>query len=221
MSARHVISSFFMSLDDDQATQIFCDYDIVLQAVSFASKNRIEPDFEYANTFPGEHYRLLGGLIGTLKPQVMVDIGTFKGGSARVMLDYGSDTSRVHTFDLYSYLSFDNTVLTEKDFVDKKLVQHLEDLSDPVIFNKNFDLLVEAEFIMMDGPKDDIFESKFLHLLAALKQTNKPKWLFIDDIRFTNMSDLWRSIKSPKLDLSSFGHFSGSGLVNIAEGLLI
>jgi hypothetical protein len=35
------------------------------------------------------------------------------------------------------------------------------------------------------------------------------------------MIDLWRSIESPKLDITSFGHFSGSGLVDISKGLLL
>ena len=35
------------------------------------------------------------------------------------------------------------------------------------------------------------------------------------------MIDLWVSIESPKLDVSSFGHWSGTGLVDISEGLQI
>jgi hypothetical protein len=45
------------------------------------------------------------------------------------------------------------------------------------------------------------------------------KLLILDDIRFTNMIPLWRAISSPKLDLSSFGHWSGTGLVDISDGL--
>jgi len=74
---------------------------------------------------------------------------------------------------------------------------------------------------MLDGPKDDEFERTFLHLCCRLKPFNRPRWLLIDDIRFENMVHLWRSIKSPKLDISSFGHFSGTGLVNIEKGLFI
>lgn len=41
----------------------------------------------------------------------------------------------------------------------------------------------------------------------------------LDDIRFLNMWRLWRSIRSPKLDATSFGHWSGSGLVDLHNGL--
>ena len=45
------------------------------------------------------------------------------------------------------------------------------------------------------------------------------KLLIMDDIKFINMIDLWRNIKSPKIDLSSFGHWSGTGVVDISDGL--
>jgi hypothetical protein len=40
-----------------------------------------------------------------------------------------------------------------------------------------------------------------------------------DDIRFVNMVDNWNAIASPKLDLTSFGHWSGTGLVDLSEPL--
>ena len=51
-----------------------------------------------------------------------------------------------------------------------------------------------------------------------MKLTKKPRWLFLDDIRFTSELLSWRRIQSPKIDLTSFGHFSGTGLVDISEG---
>jgi len=33
------------------------------------------------------------------------------------------------------------------------------------------------------------------------------------------MTNLWASIESPKIDLSPFGHWTGSGLVDISECL--
>lgn len=220
MHARHVISSSFMSLDDDEATQSFSDYHVILKALEVAAFGYIKPDFVFANVFPGEHYRLLMGLIESLRPRTLVDIGTHRGCSARIMLDYGFQNSRVHTFDLHDYTNFEWTVLTDEDFNSGRLTQHLKDLIEPQVFNEYRGLLEEADFIMLDGPKDDHFEKTFLHLLKDITFTGSPKWLFIDDIRFDNMQCLWRSIKSPKLDLSSFGHFSGSGLVNITKGLI-
>jgi len=221
MTARHVISSIFCSLDDDEATQIFKDYELIAEAVKFAAANPICPDFEWANVFPGEHYRILAGLVQVLKPTNLIDIGTYRGCSARVMLDYSNPEAKVSTFDLYHYRSFDWTVLNEQDFISGRLTQYFSDLKDVYMFNKHRDLLESADFIMLDGPKDDEFERTFLNLCTQLKPSTRPKWLLIDDIRFDNMVHLWRSIKSPKIDISSFGHFSGTGLVNIEKGLLI
>jgi hypothetical protein len=75
---------------------------------------------------------------------------------------------------------------------------------------------------MLDGPKDGQFEERVLELLAHHIQPQKEgkrRYLFLDDIHFQNMLVNWRRIASPKVDLTSFGHFSGSGLVDVTEGL--
>lgn len=221
MDARHVITGIVCSVDDDPAAQAFSDYSLVLQAIEYAANNPIEPDFTFANAFPGDHYRLLSGLIQKIDPDLMVDIGTYRGCSARVMLDNSSESSSVITYDLYAHDTFDWTVLEDNDFASGRLSQQLKDLSDPDVFNEHKAYLNDAEFIMLDGPKDDRFEKVFLENLATLSMTHKSRWLLIDDIRFDNMYKLWRSIQSPKIDLSSFGHFSGTGLVNIEKGLIL
>ena len=77
---------------------------------------------------------------------------------------------------------------------------------------------MNADFIMCDGPKDGIFEKRFYSLLSTLNFPVKDRWLFLDDIRFPSEMPSWRLICSPKIDLTSFGHFSGTGLVNISNG---
>tara|TARA_B100001057_G_scaffold296830_1_gene297033 strand:- start:111 stop:329 length:219 start_codon:yes stop_codon:yes gene_type:complete len=70
----------------------------------------------------------------------------------------------------------------------------------------------------MDAPKDDNFEYKMMRLFLKLDK-KKGKLLILDDIKFVNMIDLWRRVKSPKIDLSSFGHWTGTGVIDISEGL--
>ena len=41
--------------------------------------------------------------------------------------------------------------------------------------------------------------------------------MIIDDILFVNMIDFWRKIKSPKVEASCFGHWSGTGIVDISD----
>ena len=58
--------------------------------------------------------------------------------------------------------------------------------------------------------------------ITGIKSTKlhskEKKFLIIDDIQLINMIDFWRSIRSPKFDATSFGHFSGTGVVDISNG---
>ena len=38
--------------------------------------------------------------------------------------------------------------------------------------------------------------------------------LVFDDIRLWNMLEIWREIRHPKIDLTSLGHYTGTGLVD-------
>lgn len=220
-TVRHPIESACWSVDDDPAAQNFDDWDYVVEAVKTAAICRIQCDNPFVNAFPGDHYRILAGLVYNLDrskgPLKLVDIGTHLGTSARTMLDFSPDEDTVETFDVNTWDSYSVSYLNEKDF-ESRLTQHVEDLMDPQVFAKFAKMLCEADFIMCDGPKDGIFEQKFYSLLSSLEFPKKPRWLFLDDIRFPSEMVSWRLIDSPKLDLTSFGHFSGTGLVNISEG---
>jgi hypothetical protein len=106
---------------------------------------------------------------------------------------------------------------SSSDF-DEKLRQIIGDLSQDDVFKENFDILNDADIIFMDAPKDDKFEYKMAEQFGKLKQ-KEFRILILDDIQFVNMIDFWRRIKSPKLDVTSFGHFSGTGIFDISNGL--
>ena len=216
---RHAIESVCLSVDDDPSVQAFTDYEMICRAVVLASRQNLKIDNPFANAFPGDHYRLLSGLMLELQPKVIVDIGTHFGTGTRVFLDYAPG-AQVHTFDVTPWDQFATTYLNHKDFVENggRLTQYIADLSNPDVFSSFTELLTEADFIMCDGPKDSKFENKFYTLLSTLNFSEKPRWLFLDDIRFMSEIGNWRSVESPKIDLTSFGHFSGSGLVDISKG---
>jgi hypothetical protein len=226
MLVRHVIESACWSVDDDTAAQSFSDWALVCRAVFFAANTRLDIDNPFANAFPGDHYRLLSGLLSALNDKSsinsIVDIGTHYGTGTRVMLDYAPE-AKVTTFDVTAWDKFPTTFLQESDFVSNggRLTQYLENLQHTDVFNKHKELLINADFIMCDGPKDGVFEESFISKLASLSFPNKPRFLLLDDIRFTTEMPLWRRIQSPKIDLTSFGHFSGTGLVNISNGLVL
>ncbi len=221
---RHAIPSFVVSVDDDPAAQAWQDWHLIADAVYKASSIRFDCDAEMINVFPGDHYRLLGGLFQCIQPKTLVDVGTAQGLSVRAMVDTCPFDAKIATFDVIPYDdkgAFPVTYLTEKDF-EGGVTQYLDDIAHPSNFMKYLPLLNKADFIMLDGPKDGQFEERVLELLAAhLKPhvESGTRYLFLDDIHFQNMIVNWRRITSPKVDLTSFGHFSGSGLVDVTEGL--
>jgi predicted O-methyltransferase YrrM len=176
-------------------------------------------DSHYFNIYPGEHYRLLKAIALELKPKTVVEIGTHTGMGSLALTQGLPQASKVHTYDIVSWDQLPSH-LNKNFFSSKKITQHLFNLADLEHFSSNQEIIESAEFIFCDGPKDGDFEYKFVSNLSTLKPS-KRRILMLDDIRFKNMIDLWQSINSPKLDLSSFGHWSGTGLVDISNGLQI
>jgi predicted O-methyltransferase YrrM len=185
--------------------------------VGLAKDNERLSDAKYYDVFPGEHYRLLSSLCRTLAPPSIIEIGTFTGMSAAAILRGLPEKSKLTTFDISAWRDFDSH-LSEKDFASGRIAQVLDDLSDPSKFEKYRDLFIHSRIIFLDAPKDGVFEHRFLSNLARLQPASSCL-MILDDIRVLDMCDVWRSIQSPKLDLTSFGHWSGTGLVDMSAGL--
>ena len=195
--------------------------DLVLKSLEFAFKNKIK-NFnnklkytELFNIFPGEHYRLLSAIAKLGKPKVIVEIGTFTGMSAFAF--FQNHKGIIYSFDLVDFKKF-QTHINKK--YRKNFTQFLVDLSIFKNFNKYQNILNKADIIFLDAPKDGIFEYKFVQFLKKLKK-KKNKLLIIDDIKFYNMLNLWDGIESPKIDLTSLSHWSGTGIVDISDRLKI
>jgi predicted O-methyltransferase YrrM len=199
---------------------------LALKAIERAFKERIDtsgcnpqaPDFQHFNQYPGEHYRLLKALSSCLAPKTVVEIGTYTGMGTTSIYQGLSEQSEIVTFDIVKWDSFE-THLNSDVFNSRRITQRLSDLSIEENFLQFKSLLGKAELIFCDGPKNGRFEAAFLHLLKTLPADEGLRILMLDDIHFPNMIDLWRSIRSPKLDITSFGHFSGTGLVDLSGGL--
>lgn len=167
---------------------------------------------DYFTVWPGEHYRLLGALVKVMRPRVVIEIGTDTGLSALTIKKFLPADGRIVTFDLRPWRSVEGTDLREDDFADGRLEQKLVDLADPKAFEANRDLLASAELFFIDGPKNISFETAFMEHLRTIKFA-KPPILLFDDTRLTSMLKFWRDLPYPKLDLTGFGHWSGTGLV--------
>lgn len=217
--ARHSEYSMLFSADDDVSQPSGNLIALALDAVQNARRLSLDdvsarmkrPPY-YPSIWPGEHYRLLAGLVLALQPKSVVEIGTAEGLSALSMKTTLPAESRLTTFDLIGWRSYPGCCLVEDDFEDGTLVQHVDDLTKPPVVSKYRQLLEEADMIFVDAAKDGIVEQQLLDNFTSISLQKKPLLVF-DDIRLWNMLKIWRRIPSPKLDLTSFGHWSGTGLV--------
>lgn len=164
-----------------------------------------------AFVWPGQHYRLLAALVEVLKPGTVIEVGTFDGASALALLENLPPAGRLATFDIVPWQHVTPTLLRSEDLDDGRFMPITADLRHPKILNEHADLLRTADLIFIDGPKDGRFEYDLLSALDTLDLKSGTLLLF-DDIRFWNMLDFWRTLDLPKLDLTGFGHFTGTGL---------
>ena len=107
---------------------------------------------------------------------------------------------------------YEGSLLREEDFSDGRLRQSTEDLNDPSVFAAHREAFARADVINLDDPKDRVMEQRLLDRFETLAFSETPLIVF-DDIRVWNMLKVWRLIQRPKLDLTSFGHWTGTGLV--------
>jgi len=170
------------------------------------------PSTDFTPIWPGEHYRLLAVLVKLLQPRTVVEIGTLHGLSALALKKFLPKTGRVTTFDVLPWTAFPETCLRSADFDDNQLRQQIGDLANPSVFDIHRRLMEQADLLFVDGPKDGIFERELLGNLETVKRDNSLLIVF-DDIRVWNMLAIWHDIRRPKLDVTSFGHWSGTGFV--------
>jgi predicted O-methyltransferase YrrM len=171
----------------------------------------------YVHAWPGEHYRLLSALIAEMGPTTIVEVGTFTGLSVLAMLPVLREETRLVTFDIFPWQDIPGTMLRGSDFVPGRVDQVVGDLGDLDVARRHAELLGKADLIFLDAAKDGTLETR---ILANFERVGlKPGALLVlDDIRVWNMLAIWRRIARPKLDFTSFGHFSGTGLVDWQSG---
>lgn len=201
-------------------------FQLLMSAFQYAQRNEIFsinselPDSIFYNVFPGEHYRLLKGMVSATRATKVVEIGTFTGmGSFALMQGFEGRPGNLTTYDLVPLREF-KSHLTDAFVTSNHFEQRIVDLAVKESFEQELDRLSSADIIFLDGPKDGKFEYTLLQHLTRLRGTDS-RMLVIDDIRFLNMTALWRSIKSEKFDCTSFGHWSGTGVVDISDGLVL
>jgi predicted O-methyltransferase YrrM len=167
------------------------------------------------SVWPGQHYKLLHALVSLLAPSSIIEIGTASGMSTLAMKDALAQDGKIVTYDMIPWQTQSHAVLRDEDFADGRLEQRTDDLSSPAGWRRNADLLRRAEFIFVDAAHNGEQERAFLRGFDEVGLAAKPIVMF-DDIHLWDMLTFWREISRPKLDLTSFGHWSGTGLVDYA-----
>lgn len=218
LGARHAELSAVLSADDTHGQPSRRLLELSSTLIAQASQTQLSSVRErgapeWIDVWPGEHYRLLRTLIDLIQPLLTIEIGTFSGLSALAMLSGLQPGQRLVTFDIVPWQEMRGTYLRDSDFTDGRLSQELGDLGDPETFQRHAELLSRADMIFVDGPKDGMFEQRLLDNLAHLSL--RPQVLIVfDDVRLWNMLPIWRRMERPKIDITSFGHFTGTGLID-------
>jgi len=144
-----------------------------------------------------EHYKLLAYFSTLFEDEILLDIGTYKGCSS-LALSYNTN-NKVKSFDLGDYKQISKN-LDNIDYI-------LGDFTD----SKYLDLVMKAPLIMLDTDHEGPFE----HLAYQyLKDINWVGYLLLDDIHLNKpMAEFWNQIDNEKYDITTLGHWSGTGLV--------
>jgi len=163
--------------------------------------------------WPGEHYRLLTAACDIVQPKLAVDVGTATGLSALAMLR-SPGVGRVVTFDIepWSVSKWGGSTALREDDFGPRLIQEVDDLGVAGVFDSFASTMSSAGLIFVDGPKDGVFEPAFFTKLYS-HPPKVPQLLIVDDIHVMTMVRLWHGLPGPRLDFTSFGHFSGTGLL--------
>jgi predicted O-methyltransferase YrrM len=219
LKVRHSIPTYALSLDDElncpnkrlieiglEAARRAFDIDLYPIANLFP-----EDTARFLNIWPGEHYRLLAALVEVLEPSLVIEIGTATGASCLTMKNFIPQNGRIVTYDIVPWDQYPGSGLKTTNF-DSQLEQRVIDLTDINQADSQYSLLKEADLIFVDAAKDGKMENIFCEMFDNIRFTQKPIIVF-DDIKFMSMLEVWRKIKHPKLDITSFGHWSGTGMV--------
>jgi predicted O-methyltransferase YrrM len=217
VQAMHSEMSVISSAVDDPGQPNEYLIDLLLRAGSIAPSTELSSladrcsnlqDATFVQQWPGEHYRLLAALGVALNAQSVLEIGTFTGLSA---LALRSTVPSVITNDIVPWAEIPGTVLNGSDF-DSGVSQLIGDLSNPLVFKKSSELILAADFIFIDGPKNGKFEVNIEPQLRTLLR-GSGKVVVWDDTRVMTMVGFWRSLDLPKIDATSLGHWSGTGII--------
>lgn len=153
-----------------------------------------------------EHYRLVRYLASKVDTDV-IELGTHAGTSAIAM---SLDTNHtILTYDIVEEKTRDYSELSNITF---RLADYRSDDQYRSFFER-------SRMIFIDAPHDGAFERD---CFAWLKEQNFKGIAVWDDIHLNDpMRHFWRDIDLPKLDVTKYGHITGTGIVFFSNDIEI
>lgn len=170
------------------------DLDVIQTAHVSDYSKYIDHDISYFHGESGkEHYRLLMYISSLFNDVILYDIGTNRGMSAVALSN--NKSNKIKTFDIVQ-LNITNPEIENIEYI-------LGDSTKTDISQTNF--------IFLDVDHDGLYED------VIYKHLKDIKWegiLVLDDIHLNDaMKNFWEGITEEKHDITSIGHWSGTGLV--------
>ncbi len=216
---RAQISAIYLDMDNRPTERLL---DLTMAAAEFARQedlgdisSRMQEGPRWPDIWPGEHYKFLAGLVRVMKPRVVIEIGTYQGLGALALARRLPPGGAVHTFDIVPWQTIQGQTMRTEDIDSGRIVPHQDDLVSAAGFERNRALLESSTLLFVDAAKDGVMERVLLDRFESLR-FREPAIVVFDDTRLWNMLDIWRDVKRPKLDATSFGHWSGTGLIDWA-----
>jgi len=172
-------------------------------------------DINYYDNMSGiNEYRLYSYLSTLFTDTVILDIGTYNGRSA-VALSHNMD-NKVISYNISDQINNSNHKIYTKSNIEFKIKNVIEDLS--VKFLENVKLIV----IDIDH-----FYTAEIEIISKLIELKYDGLIILDDIHhpspreYACMQKLWNNIDVSKIDITKYGHCTGTGLINLTSNIHI
>jgi predicted O-methyltransferase YrrM len=159
---------------------------------------------KYLQRDQGEHYKLLSHIATQFKNSVLVDMGTNLGYSALALATRAAELNNsVRSYDIMNNMPKDH--LCVRDVPGVTLLLRDAALDVPEIART-------AQVVLLDVDPHDGKQERVI--IAELIKHGFRGLMIMDDINLSkDMLDLWNWVTLEKLEVTQYGHASGTGIV--------
>ena len=161
-----------------------------------------------------QEYRLYSYLSSLFDNITILDIGTYNGRSA-VSLSH-NENNKVISYNINDDIKDLHHKIYTKSNIEFLIKNVLDDLNEEFLKN--------VKIVLIDI---DHFYTIEKQIIDKIKEFNYDGLILLDDIihpsprEFGAMQKLWNEIEDEKYNITKYGHWSGTGLVNLSKDINI